>query len=140
MAILDYVQFYFHLRNHQNWSFIFTLHVRLFETRFREILLICLLYTLRWYTVADYLILSDISISDIRPQIRNSRPRILISGQGFEPGFENWSAFPGPRILVSAIRLKVPSNLVLKLTRWKKSSAINIHWQIATPSCWLFDF
>ena len=33
--------------------------------------------------------LSDISISDTRPQIWNPRPRILISGRGFESGFED---------------------------------------------------
>ena len=40
-------------------------------------------------TVTDYYILSDISISDIRPQIWNSRPRMLISDWGFQCGFED---------------------------------------------------
>ena len=47
------------------------------------------------YTVANYYILSDISSTDIRPQILNSRPRILISGQGFKFGLEDQSAILG---------------------------------------------
>ena len=40
-------------------------------------------------TVAVYYILSDVSNSDMRPEIWHSRSGILISGQWFESGFED---------------------------------------------------
>ena len=42
-----------------------------------------------FFTVTDYYIQSDISNSDIRPQIWNSRARIMISNRGFKSGLEN---------------------------------------------------
>ena len=61
-------------------------------------------------------------------------------GLGFESGFEDQSTFPRPRFLGSDIRPRVSSNLVYKLTRQKKTSAINIHWQVSAPSCLPFGF
>ena len=57
----------------------------------------------------------------------NSRPRILISGPGFESGFEDYSTNPRPTFLQSDIRLRFSSNLVLKLSREKKTNVINTH-------------
>ena len=42
-----------------------------------------------FFTVTDKYILSDISNSDIWPQIWNSRPRIMISDRGFTSGLED---------------------------------------------------
>ena len=36
----------------------------------------------------------------------NFRPRILISGRGFESGFEDWSTNPRPMFLESDIRVE----------------------------------
>ena len=76
-------------------------------------------------TMANYYILSDISISDIQPQIWNSRPRVLISGRGFESGFEDWSTYPRPMFLGSDIRPRISSNLVLKLMSLQWSHLLN---------------
>ena len=63
-----------------------------------------------------------------------------MSDRWFESGFEDQSAFSRPRFLGLDIRPRVLSNLVHKLSRYKETSAINMHWQIATPFCLLFGF
>ena len=80
-----------------------------------------------------------ISISDIRPQICNYPPRILISGRGFESGFEDQSTNPRSTFLESDVRPRVSSNWSFKLTREKNTNIVNRHQQI-TPSCLVFEF
>ena len=69
----------------------------------------------------------------------NFRPRILISGRGFESGLEDQSTNPRPKFRESDIRPRVSSNVVLKLTREKKTNIVNRHQQI-TKSCLVSEF
>ena len=69
----------------------------------------------------------------------NFRQRILISGRGFESGLEDQSTNPRPKFWESDIRPRFSSNIVLKLTREKKTNIVNRHQQITT-SCLASEF
>ena len=93
-----------------------------------------IILVLRWpkhlnLTVADYYILSNMWISDIRPHIWNSRPRILIFVE-FEPGFadQNLSSNLRPRLLKSDIWSTNIANDFQTKSRLKSSAGYQEPW------------